>query len=645
MTMKKNILLGLFSFFAAISLAQTNDPVLMTIAGKNITKSEFEYIWKKNNSNSSAEKVSKEAYLDMFVNFKLKVADAEAKHLDKYPDFLNEFQGYRKQLIEPYLSDSLSRKELISQCYDRLKQYIEVSLISINCKPDATPEDTLEYYHTAMNIYDRIVNGADFAEMAKKYSNDASAQKGGYLGFLTGLRFIFPLENMAFNMPVGAISKPFRTEFGYHIIKVHNRFPAKGRFSMAHILKVVPQGVSDQIKAAAKDSIFRIYKELKKGGDFTFYATKCSDDANAASNGGKYDLSDCGYFPYTLEQEVYKLKVGEYSAPFQTEYGWHIVKALDFKPYLPLDDVRTRFEGLVGSNKYMKEYLYDQFTDSLIREFGFKLVDKEYVKVVEYCNKARLRLDSVPYMVLGISNDPLFYLGAKAYPVNLFVTFLKAVSDRNKDIKGALFSFVREQAYALEDQNLEKKYPAFGALMQEYRDGILLFNISNMEVWEKAAQDKPGLEKYFAANRKKYNWDKPRYKGALVSCANEDVAAKAKKLIKGLPLDSIGVVLNRTFNRDTLMLVHTEFGLFAQGANPQVDFLVFNGSKAKTDLKFPVTFVQGKVLKKAPETHIDVLGQVVTDYQNLLEQNWIKDLREKYPVVINKDVLNTVNND
>lgn len=641
--MKKVVTLMFFSAFLTICLAQKNDPILMNVGGKDVTKSEFEYIWNKNNSNATPDMKTLDEYVDLFVNFKLKVAEAEAQGIDTTQAFITELSGYRKQLITPYLTDKDAEEAMIKLCYDRLRQYTEVSHILLAVQPGATPEDTLKQYQKALDLYKRALKGEDFAKLARENSDDGSKEDGGYLGYATGLRYVFPFENAAYNTPIGKISEPIRSQFGYHIIKVLNRMDAGGKYRSAHIMKAVQNTATPEEKAAVKDSIFKIYKALQAGEDFTKFATTQSDDRGAAERGGEYGLMFCGSLPIEYETNVFKLKVGEYSAPFQSKYGWHIVKALEFQPYPSMEEMRNDVTGFIAQDEARTQVSKKSFIERVKKDYGFTLKKEGFDQFVKAYEAVRTKGDSTLVKALTESMNPLFVLNGKNFSQKGFAQALAKKQDAANNLNEAFDNYVGEIAMAYEDKNLEKKYPEFGHLMQEYRDGILLFEVSNREVWDKASQDTKGLEKYFKDSVTKYNWDKPHYKGFVISCANPAIAAKAKKMIKKLAMDSVSIVLKRTFNTDTTSMVKVEQGLFAVGENANADFLAFKKTKPELDKKYPVVFLSGKVLAKGPESYTDVRGLVISDYQNFLEEQWIKTLRSKFKVIVYKEVLNTVN--
>lgn len=640
--MKKTVLLLCFSAFLSATFAQTKDPVIMSIGGQDVSKSEFEYIWNKNNTNNTTDKKSLDEYVDLFVNFKLKVAEAKSQGIDTTKSFITELSGYRRQLVAPYMMDKEAETAMYKEAYDRLKEYVETSHILVMVQQNASPADTLKAYLKAQGIYFRIKNGNDFAKLAQELSDDGSKKDGGYLGYSTGLQYIYPFENVLFNTPVGTVSKPFRTQFGYHIIKVHNRRPAMGLYRAGHILKIVSPNATPEMQAAAKDSIFKIYESLKNGGDFTLYATKHSDDQNAASKNGEYALMYSGKLPYEFENALYQLKVGEYSAPFQTKYGWHIVKALEFQPYPEMEKAREYLSKTITRGD-RTQAMSESMVEKLKKEYNYTLNEKNldpFFKAVETINKSN---DSTLLKALNDSENTLFTLNGVVHSQKEFAASLADKNIKQLPMKETYNTFVQGVVMAYEDSQLEKKYPEFGHLMQEYKDGILLFEVSNREVWEKASLDTTGLENYFETNKAKYAWDKPRYKGFIIQCANADVAKKAKKLIKKMPADSIQVTLKRTFNTDSTTLIKVERGLFAKGENPTIDALAYKTGKLEAKAEFPNVFLQGSSLPKGPEVYTDVRGLVISDYQGYLEERWIQSLKDKFKVIVYKDVVNTVN--
>lgn len=616
----------------------------MTIGDKKITKSEFQYIWNKNNTESSLEKQSLDEYVDLFVNFKLKVAEAEAQGLDKNKSFVDELNGYRRQLVAPYLTDKETEDRLVKLTYDRMREYVEVSHILVQVSPFATPEDTLKAWNKINDVYKRVIaDKADFAELATTYSDDVTKTQGGYIGFVTGIRFVYSFENGIYGTSTGAISQPFRTEYGYHIVKVHSRRPAYGRYKSAHIMIKVKESASSETQEVAKKAIYNVYDLLKKGGDFKKLAKQYSDDSSTSENGGDLGMIYCGSLPIEYEEAVFDLEKNTYSEPIKTKYGWHIIQVEEAESYPSLEMMREDINDIISKDERADEPRA-VLVEKLKKEYGSS-VDERMLHTINLAyDNLRLKKDSSAIKNLAMSNSRLFSIGKTTYSSKDFMAYLLAKPVLANNITKAFDGFVKDKVIAFEDAQLEKKYPEFGHLMQEYRDGLLLFEVSSKEVWDKASADEAGLKNYFEANKKSYTWEKPRFKGFLVECTSKEVAEKAKIRFGQLPADSIIPVLDREFNNESTMSLAIQRGLFEEGDNSVVDRQIFKVTPTVVESNFPESFLEGKLLKNGPEELSDVMGLVISDYQNLLEKKWLETLQKKYSVSINQAVLKSVNN-
>lgn len=645
MTMKR-LFFSLFLVLVVMSAsAQVNDdPILMTIGQKKITRSEFNYIWNKNNTETSFEKQSLDEYLNLFVNFKLKVAEAESQGLDKKKSFIDELDGYRRQLVVPYLTDTETEEKVAKITYDRMREYVEASHILIRVAPFATPEDTVAAWYKASEVYKlATADPSNFSTLAASYSDDVTKSQGGYIGFVTGIRFFYTFENGIYGTPVGTISHPLRTEYGYHIIKVHSRRPAFGRYQSSHIMKKVKDTDTPEVQKAAQDAIFKVYESLKKGEDFSQLAQRFSDDGKTATEGGDLGMVYCGSLPIEFEEVVFKQKIDTYSEPFKTSYGWHIVKPKAVEPYPSFESMREDINNIVNKDERVEESR-NVLVEKLKKEYGSSVNQRALNEIILSYNNLRLKKDSSGVKQLRNSSLRLFTLGKTDFTQKDFLVYLSAKPLLANNITKAFSGFMKDKVIAYEDAILEKKYPEFGHLMQEYRDGILLFEISSNEVWDKTATDEAALHAYFKEHKKNYAWDKPRFKGFLVQCATKEIAEKAKKRIKQVPADSVFVTLDREFNSGNSLNVFVEQGLFEQGDNTTIDKLVFKKTDVLVESNLPEAFVEGRILKNGPEEYSDVMGLVVSDYQNQLEEKWLEALRKKYSVTINEAVLKTVNN-
>lgn len=628
----------------AVSAQKKSDPVIMTIGDKKVTKSEFQYIWNKNNNESSLEKQSLDEYLKLFVNFKLKVVEAESQGLDKQKAFLDELNGYRRQLVVPYLTDKETVEKVAKLTYDRIREYVEVSHILIRVGLYATPEDTLKAWNKAMDVYKQAVSGqADFAKLASTYSDDATKSQGGYIGFVTGTRFFYTFENGIYGTPVGTVSTPQRTEYGYHIIKVHSRRPAFGRYSAAHIMVKVKDTDAPEVQKAAKDKILKAYESLKNGENFSELARKVSDDATSALKGGELGMLLCGSLPIEFEEVVFKQQKDAYSEPIKTAYGWHIIKTLNTEAYPSMESMREEIDNIINKDERVEEPR-NVLVEKLRKDYGSRVDKSALDDIIQQYNNLRLKKDSSGVKQLLNSERRLFTIGESTYSIKDFLVNLSTKPTLANAINRAFDNFVKDKVIAYEDARLEKKYPEFGHLMQEYKDGILLFEISSKEVWDKASTDEAKLKAYFAAHKAEYSWNKPRYKGFVVECSTKEIAEKALKMVKESPVDSVIILLNREFNTDSDLSLIVEHGVFEEGDNKAVDRLAFNNTTVRVQSNLPEAFLEGKMLNDGPEEFSDVMGLVISDYQNMLEEQWLKKLQKKYKVSIDKAVVKSVNN-
>ncbi len=640
----KLLIISLLFTFVTVSL-QSKDPVLMTINGNPVLKSEFEYIYNKNNSNNSIDKKTLDEYVDLFVNFKLKVEEAKAQGIDTTKSFINELAGYRSQLTKPYLTDSKVDEDVLKEAFNRMKEDVEVSHILIRLQPGATPKDTLVAWNKIKNIQKRLIK-EDFGKVAKEVSEDQSAvDNSGFIGWISAFRTVYPFENMAYNTPVGTISNPVRSAFGYHIIKVHARRNSLGEVLVAHIMRFTAEG-DEEKNNKAKASIDSLYQRVKAGDDFGKLATDHSEDRGSATKNGELPWFGTGRMIPEFENTAFALKnIGEVSAPIRSAYGWHIIKLLDKKGIETYENLKAEIERRVKRDE--RANLGQQaFISRLKKDYNFS-VNNESVKDFEKLLENKTLSDSIFKVEAGKLNKLLLSIAGKNYTQADFAAYLdkNAYSDKSHFsdiISEKLAAFADKTILDYEDSQLEKKYDDFRFLMQEYHDGILLFEVSNKEVWEKASRDTEGLAMFFNKNKLDYKWEKPHFKGRIIQCKNKETLKAAKKMIKKLHNDSIDKYLRLRLN-DSIQYVKIDKGIYAQGENKFVDKYIFK-SKAPVTLseEFPYVFVLGKNLKFMPEDYTDVRGLVTADYQEYLEKEWIAALRKKYPVVIFQEALKTV---
>ena len=600
--MKKTFLFVAAAIMSLTATAQSE--TLMTINGKAVSAEEFLYIYEKNNQAGAVDPKTMDEYLDMFINFKLKVTEAESQGIDTTASFKKELKGYRAQATPKYLQDEAAMDSLIELSWRHMSKDRRAAHIAIQCPMSADSAQTAEALAKINEAYERVTVGKmkverkkvkgrwknvekrqpveAFDAVARELSTDPSVQEtGGELGWITPFRYVYPLEEAVYNTPVGGISKVFRTQYGFHIVKVEEERDHL-EVKASHIMKMVPADSLDAIKKAQIDSIASELAKAQKDHVqstkeiFAEVAKRESDDRGSSARGGELGWFGKGMMVKPFEDAAFSMKAGEISAPVRSQYGWHILYKEAERGIQPLDSMRAQIQRQVLRDERAQE-----------------------------ADKAFARKTRAEYHL----------------PVTM--------------------SDAEVKAYA--DEHLEEKYPELRHLVQEYHDGILLFEVSLREVWDKAAKDTAGLEQFFKANKKKYTWAAPKWKGYLIQAKNKSSLKAAKAIIKSADADSIQSYIARRVNCDSVTYVKVQHGLWEQGKNGAVDKYGFKDKKAAftPNEELPIVECVGKKLK-APEAWNDEKGKVTTDYQDYLEAEWVKKLREKYEVKVNPEVWDSI---
>jgi len=641
--MKKYISFFSVFFFCLSLFAQTqNDPVLMIINDEIIvTKSEFEHIYNKNNTNDALDRKTLMEYALLFADLKIKVAHAKAQGLDTTATFIEEFRRYRTPVARQYLTDRNVKERLIQEAYDRLKEEINVSHILIRIEGT----DTLPAHRKAMETIRRL-RREDFTTVAREVSHDrSSAEIGGRIGYVTGFQTVLQFEEAVYSLPVGGITQqPVRSRAGYHIIKVNNRRPSRGTVQAAHIMIMFPNNPTAEDEKAARLTIDSIYNRLKAGEDFGELAREKSQHAVSAGNGGELGWIGVGSGTgENFENAAFALNVGEFSAPVKSTHGFHIIKVLDKRPLAPLEERLEEIRSAMARDGRATIPLRE-FKRGLREEYNLRITQPNLTEIRNIARNFTVA-DSAFFERTARLNKPLFSFGSVVVNQQEYIDFLRTFrKNRPLDIDNNLDAFIDSKLFEYEDSRLEKKHPSFRFLMQEYRDGMLMFAITSKEVWERAANDTEGLEAFFEKNRHNYTWDIPRFRGVIVHARDRRTARQARRIIENAPVDSIPIYLHRALNTEKVRAVRTERGLFKKGTNAAVDRLVFNTGTFTPSRDFPIVFVAegGRILETGPDNFKDMRGLVISDYQNYLQQKWIAELREKYPVVLFEDVLKMI---
>lgn len=650
----KKIIVTLSLLTSVASFAQKGtdktDPVVLEVGNNKVTKSEFLQIYLKNNDNPKFDQKSMDEYVDIFTKFKLKVVEAEKEGYDTIPKLQRELDGYRNTLSQPYLVDKSMQDNLVHQAYERMKTEVRASHILVKLNPKPTPEDTLAAYKRISELKKRIEAGEDFEKVARSTggSDDPSvAVNGGDLGYFTAFQMVYPFEEAAYTTPKGKISSIVRTRYGYHILKVTDSRPARGTIHTAHIMIATGKNASAEDKEAARKKAYEIYEKAKAGEDFAKLAEQFSDDSQSAAKGGELPAFGSGTTTRMItvfEDAAFALKNnGDISEPIQSDYGFHIIKRLDWKPLASFDDLKKEIQSKVSKDdrakvtqnsfiaKIKKEYSYKSYASKNIKWF-YDNIDSSYFK------------NQFDYSKLT-SDKPLFVLNKKNFTQKEFAAY---IATNSKFIRNGSFKDIINEQYAnwekseilnYEKSRLDQKYPEFKLLMNEYHDGVLLFEIMSNKVWNKASQDTVGLQKFFETEKGKYTWGK-RIDAMVYECLDKNIADKVYGMIAKKDTISSKTILNEINKTSELNLkvktnkyeiASTSFlegQTFAKGLNKPYES---NG-------KYYVIYVNS-IIEPTSKELSECRGAVVSDYQNYLESSWLKELRAKYPIVINKDIL------
>lgn len=635
--------------------------VLMTIAEEPVTVKEFMDVYGKNNVNNQViDQKSLEEYLELYINFKLKVKEAESLKMDTAKAFLEELEGYRKQLAKPYFTNEKVSEALLKEAYDRKLQDVRASHILLRLDKNALPEDTLRVYQKAMELRKRILAGEDFADVAAEASEDPSARdreeipgkqsfrpgNKGDLGYFSVFDMVYPFENGAYNTPVDEISMPVRSDFGYHLIKVTERSPATGTIEVAHIYLSLPINAPDSLDQEKSERIQRIYEEIQGGMKFEEAVKAYSEDRGSAQRDGKLSKFTVNRIVPEFVETVKTLEVDEISKPVRTVYGYHIIKLIGTEAPGSFEEEKAKLsERLAKDSRAQKS---EQAVIAQIKkENGFKANEANLHSFIS-------QLDSTFVSGKweaseGLSNDnSLFKLGKKNYTNTDFIAFVKSKQSKQENLNAAQYArqlfaqFTDQSCLDYEDSQLERKYPEFAALMEEYRDGILLFDLMDKEVWSKAVKDTTGLEAFYEAHKNNYMWGE-RADATVYTINKEDDVAHVKAILEtGLSDEA----LLKRLDQDSIRSVRIKTGKFEKGDNNFVDMTEWKtglSDELKTNVDKGSVFVRiHKVLAPEPKALDEARGIITSDYQTELEKQWVNRLREKYPVTVNQKIFDKV---
>jgi peptidyl-prolyl cis-trans isomerase SurA len=637
-----------FILFPVICQAQDlNIKILMNVNGNNVQAGEFMRMYRK--SKEPGKTLDIDSYLNQFTLFKLKVADALNEGYDTTSSYKTELNGYRNQLAQNYLTDSEMKEKLLQKAYQRSLTEINAWHILVALKGDASPEDTLRAWKKAIDIRERINEGEPFESVARGTSDDRSVKiNGGNLGYFSAFQMIMPFEDAAYSLKKGTLSMPVRTPYGYHIITVADKRPSRGRVKVAHIMKAIQPGDEGKDEQQAKQEIDSIYNLLKNGASFSDMAHKLSDHKESAVKGGELEWFGTGEIISDFSEAAFSISdTGNFTKPVHTIYGWHIIKLLGKKAPGTFEESRSLLESKINQS-YLNSLSKKSFVEKLKKEYHFHVNTDAYNWFVSHTDTLIIQGLKL-YDRSTLPDDIIYSFADQSVSTNDFTAYLEkrasmvVTKDSAVFVSQLLDTRITDDLMNYENSNLEKKYPDFRYLIDEFHDGMLLFEISGKKVWNRVSDDTIGLHKYYEEH--KNNWlSKEGIEAKIYTLKSTD----AEKLLSSAfnkysqKTDCDGLMIKK-FNsiNDTLLFIKE--GKWLRGDDIEMDNIQWTiGSHPAIIKGFPSIVSVKKVIEPSPLKFDEVKGEVMTGYQEFLENEWTGQLNKKYSVKIDNLVLEEV---
>ena len=647
----KPLFLGLLFVFSLMCHGQNNKKeVLFNIDKDPYYTDEFARVYNKNLDLVKDESQKDlNNYLDLFVGYKLKITKANSLGLQNGEAYKNELKTYRTQLSKSYLTDSEVTKELVEEAYSRYLKEIRGSHILVLVDENASPADTLVAYKKIIEIRNKAENGEDFGALAVQYSEDPSAKENkGDLGYFSVFRMVYPFESAAYKTQKGQVSQPFRTRFGYHIVNVVDIHDNRGEVIVEHIMILNKKEGTAEEQAKAKTTIDDIYKKIQQGEKFEDLAKQFSEDKTSSQKGGLLNRFGSGQlsseefetmaFSLTLENPI--------SKPFETAFGWHIIKLIEKFNVKSFEEIKPEFESKISKDDRSR-LITNSLNEKLRKQFPIKRNDKLYALLTKSVNNSvytqnwELPVDTKPF------NGELFAIKTKVITGTDFLNYVKTHQKPDNNIKPIKLwvdtnyqNFVDEQLNVYYNDNLENEFPEFKAVMEEYRDGLLLFDLMEKEIWNKSKTDTIGLENFYKLHKEDYKW-KNRFDVTIISSTNMDAIKKAQKMLKkGNTSDQIKAKLNV----NDKVLVMSNAGIFEEDNDALPKNLKFETgvSEIIKDGEYYFVCEVNKTISADYKTLEECKGKVINDYQQDLEANWVGELRKEYTVKVYPEAFQDV---
>ena len=651
----KNFLIHIAYFLLltfGLNAQESGSETLMTIGGQSVSMDEFERIFLKNRGLGELENgsLSMDEYLDLFINFKRKVIEAEELGYGKKPEFIREFKGYENQLATPYLTDQKTIDLLVKEAYDRMQYDVNASHILIKTNLDANPEDTLIAFDKIMKISERFTTGESFESIARGTSDDPSVKSnGGSLGYFTVFQMVYPFESEAYNTRVGRMVFPVRTRFGYHIIQVNDKRKAIGSIKVAHIMVAVPRGSSPEDAEAAKNKINSIYKRIQEGEDFKLLAKEFSDDYNSAQNGGELPWFGTGRMVKEFESAAFSItKNGNVSKPIQTGFGWHIIKRIDKKGIGTFEEMKGEIERKIYASP-RANIAKEAFIKNLKKKYNFKNDSSKIWPLYTALTVSTSKNGDWLKRLSRFDRNTLFSFSGKNFTVADFSKYLKTQPGLIENEPPGLYVnrllkiYENNELTNFEKSQLKNKYPEYKNLLKEYYEGMLLFEISDVKVWSKAVEDTTGLKKYYKTLVDEH-LGKEQIEVIQFTLSDPSELKQVNRMLKKCKRSSDVFKCYSGYLPSDSEDAPVTVGLkkYKKGDNFQIDAMNWKKGYKKTYTSGNKTMliIVNEVIEAQPKDLDEVRGLVMSEYQNYLEAEWLLELVKKYPAKVNSGKLN-----
>ncbi|CAM4415251.1 peptidylprolyl isomerase [Flavobacterium terrigena] len=644
----QNIFLALFLTFCFNSFGQNSKDVLFTIDDNQYFTDEFKRIYLKNLDlvkDDSQKDLNQ--YLDLFIGYKLKVSKAYKLGLQNNSKYQNELSSYRNQLSKTYLNDSKVTNQLVEEAYNRSLKEVKASHILISFDENIKGADTLAFYNKALDLKKRIEKGENFETVAVANSQDPSvADNKGNLGYFSAFRMVYPFECAAYKTKIGQISNPVRTRFGYHIIKVTDVRDNKGEVTVAHIMILNPTDATAEAKAKAKQTIDDIYKKIQQGENFEALAGQFSEDKSSAVKGGVLQRFGTGQLSSEeFERVAFSLsKNGEISQPFESGFGWHIVKLIENHPIKTLAESKVDLEAKIKRDE-RSIIITNTLASKLKAKYTFETNKAQYQNVEKIVtDEIYSQTWELPKNKDVIKGDVATINKTKKIGTPSFVNYIysqqknKLTTKPVKKLVAELYeSWKGEELIAFYNDNLENEFPEFKNVMDEYRDGLLLFDLMEKEIWNKSKNDTIGLQKYYDSNKSKYSW-KERYDVDILSSTDGKVIEGAQKmLLKGKSIEDI----KAKFNKNDKVAIMVKSGLFEKNYDilDKMSTITQGANNTYKDANYSFVVNVKKMKSAETKSFEECKSRVINDYQQYLESTWVDDLKKEFSVKVNQNIF------